>query len=82
MEVPISEKMLLTIPEAVALTGIERAKFYEYRDRERDPLPCYLEEGKRKQVKVFRDDLERWLRQHMVPYRDARLPPRGGEANV
>lgn len=77
MEVPTSEKMLLTIPEAVALTGIERAKFYEYRDREVDPLPCYLEEGKRKQVKVFRDDLEKWLRQHMVPYRDAGQPREG-----
>lgn len=69
MEVPIAEKLLLTIPEAVALTGIERAKLYEYRDREVNPLPCYLEEGKRKQVKVFRSDLEQWLRANLVPYK-------------
>lgn len=68
MEVPIAEKLLLTIPEAVALTGIERAKFYEYRDRSENPLPCYLEEGKRKQVKIFRSDLEEWLRGNLVPY--------------
>lgn len=68
MEVPIAEKMLLTIPEAVALTGIERAKFYEYRDRATNPLPCYLEEGKRKQVKIFRTDLEEWLRVNLVPF--------------
>lgn len=51
----------LTLPQVSEELSVDYKTVLKWRDRKEDPLPCWLPDGNRKQVRVRRSEMNEWL---------------------